>query len=433
MKTNDLQTLTLKSLVGRAQADRDLALNELAAARLAADDFADEAHRALFAAIEGRLREGRQLEAVSLASTVGARCPRQLVVDVVAGAEFLGLEPRARLLRELGQRRRAIRGFDAIRKMLAEGTQPLASAAIEAQRVLAAVSPDDSDVRAVSGDLMAFLDTLERIQRGEAEPVVPTGIEALDTVLGGGLPATLTVVAALPGVGKSALLGAIAGNLSRAGTRVGIMSLEDQRGWVLRRLAAQESALPLFVLGKRRLGQNQMERAGAAVETLHRHADNLVMSDAPGNIASVVARARQMVAEGCRAVLVDHLGEVRLERSDRHDLDIANALSELRGVAKMHGVPVVVACHLKRRDGLGVFTEPTLTDFAFSAAVERMARVALGLFLEEGHRELLNVTVLKQTEGPANFGLQLNVNPSCGLVVDTPATAELKRKMQWDN
>ena len=427
----NLQTLTLKSLIGRGQADRDLALSELAAARITADDFSDEGHRALFVAIETRLKENRQLEAVSLAATA-KRCPREVVIDIFAGSEFLGLEPRARLLHETGMRRRALKTLDAMRSLLADPSHSLAAVAAEVRKAVEGLTADDSDVRDATTDVMAFGDQLERIQRGEAEPVVATGIDALDFALGGGLPATLVIIGALPGVGKSSLLGAIAGNLASAGTRVGVLSLEDQRGWLLRRLAAHRAAVPLFVLGRRKLGEEQRKRSDAALESLYNPAKHLVMSDVPGDIQSVVSRARQMVADGCRAVFVDHLGEVRLERTDRHDLDVANALQELRGVAKLHGVPMVVACHLRRREGLGVFTEPVLTDFANSSAVERMARVALGLSLIEKERDQLVVSVLKQTEGPANLAFRLNVALSCGLVTQTEPSDKLREKMKWE-
>lgn len=427
----DLETLTLKALVGRAQADRELALTELAATHLAPDDFADTKARALFVAIEARLRDGRELEALSLARATAQNCPHGFVADVVTGAEFLGLEPRARLLRENGLRRRAVAGLDAIRALLGNQGHSLASVATEVQRLAAGLVPNESDVRTVESDYLALVDKLESVQLGQREVVAPTGVEVLDFVLGGGLPATLTILAALPGVGKSALLATMAGNMAARGTRVGVLSLEDQRGWLLRRLAAQASAVPLFVLGKKPLGQHQKERIDSAIPELYRHAGNLVMSDMPGDIASVVGRARQMVAEGCRVIFVDHLGEVRLERSDRHDLDIANALSELRGIAKLYGVPVVVACHLKRRDGLTVYRQPTLTDFAFSAAVERMARVAIGLYLDEESKDALNAVVLKQTEGPANLDFQLRLERQYGLVGHTPVPAKLREDYGW--
>ena len=120
-----------------------------------------------------------------------------------------------------------------------------------------------------------------------------------------------------------------------------------------------------------------------------------------------------IVRHGCKALIVDHLGEIRLERSDRHDLDIADALQQLRALAKIYGVPVVVACHLKRRDG-GT-EDPKLSDFAFSAGVERMARVALALTRGAGEDQL-RVHVLKQTSGQSGVAVDLNFHSMAGMV-----------------
>jgi hypothetical protein len=81
-------------------------------------------------------------------------------------------------------------------------------------------------------------------------------------------------------------------------------------------------------------------------------------------------------------------------------------LRELRAIADAHRVPVVVLCHVKRRDGVG--DEPRLTDFAFSADVERTARVALALVKPGEERQ--GVHVLKQTSGRNGVAVWLRFN-----------------------
>ncbi len=279
---------------------------------------------------------------------------------------------------------------------------------------------------------MDLVRQVEANAAGTQEPVLPTGLEALDLVIGG-LQPTLTVIGSLPGVGKSALLAATLGSLTRRKIRVGLLSLEDSADWVVRRLAAQASAVPVPVLAFRRLGSAQLERFGDAIASMYEPLRHLVVDDRHGlTTDEVVSSARQMVAAGCKAIFVDHLGEIRLQRSERHDLDITDALQALRGIAKAYRVPVVVACHLKRREGLDATTEPKLTDFAFSSGIERMARVALGLFRSG---DQMGVKVLKQTQGPANTVLLLNMAKAAGLVLDTPPTEELRRDMRelWGN
>jgi hypothetical protein len=107
---------------------------------------------------------------------------------------------------------------------------------------------------------------------------------------------------------------------------------------------------------------------------------------------------------------------MRLERSDRYDLDIADALAGLRDIAKRHQLPVVVASHVRRRQGLTVDDAPSLTDFANSSAPERMARVALGLSKVSGG---IRCSVLKQTNGPSGAEVGLKLVEHAAMVSNT--------------
>jgi replicative DNA helicase len=162
---------------------------------------------------------------------------------------------------------------------------------------------------------------------------------------------------------------------------------------------------------------------------------NVLVDDRPAlGVDDVIASARSMLVRGAQVLFVDHLGEIRLNRTDRHDLDIIDVLQQLRGLSKLYRVPVVVLCHLRRRDGLTVQSEPALTDFAFSAGIERMARVALGL--SKPAHDTLQVHVLKQTQGISGVNVDLVFDGSSGLVIDSDATdlqQRVRQRYEVDN
>jgi replicative DNA helicase len=394
----------------------------LDASGIQAQDFQDGRLSAVWAVVEAMVRDGRTPDLFA----VEAKCPgapRRLLAELLMSQDMA--PPRERLLavRTAGQRRRISRALDVVRAVVADASRPLSEAIAEAQKALVAMHAPDGQAATLEADLFGLLDQLDEIARGRREPVLPTGIQVLDAVIGG-LQPTLTVIGALPGVGKSALLAAIVRNLAASGSRVGVFSLEDERGWLSRRLVADASGVPLFVLQNRPMGPGQMRRVGAAVEGLHATLRHVAVDDRPAmTSADVVASARAMVTgHGAKALLVDHLGEIRLSRSERHDLDIADALQQLRALAKTYRVPVVVACHLRRREGLTTADDPRLTDFAFSAAVERMSRVALGL--SRPSEGVLRVHVLKQTNGVAGGAVDLRFGGPAGVVANEAADPE---------
>lgn len=420
----DIETAALRALVGEAGLSLQDAARLLDDSGVRAEDFAQPHHRALWAAMEVRIRAGEGLDVVGLCARL-PQVPRKLVADVVVSSELGVADQRLRLVREASLRRQYLEALRTVARVVTDASQPLSQAVAGAQSLLAGWQDESTGLRAMDDSLFALIDDLEAVQLGKRNTTVPTGIEALDAVVGG-LQPTLTMVGALPGVGKSALVAAICRNLAKRGTKVGLVSLEDERGWLTRRLAAQESGIPVFALANRRLTSHEMERIQTAAGALHQYLGNVLCDDrAPLTVADVVATARRMVSQGAKAILVDHLGEVKLERSERHDLDLAEALQQLRNLAKSARIPVVVVSHLRRRDGLNVDTEPRLTDFAFSSGIERMARVALGLWRGEREgRKVLNCTVLKQTQGVSGITVQLELNLNAGVVIHTPATRE---------
>lgn len=431
MANQSIEIHTLKSIVGTASVSVSDAVAVLDETGLAPEDFAETGPRVLFGAIAAALRDGRQPDAVALLAVTRSKVPRELVVDVVTNAALGSARQRIELVREASARRRAGSALNALLQGVQNPGVSLSASLAEAQRVLAAFTEPTGGAKSQEGDLLEFIDVLEQVQLGQREPVLATGIEALDFMIGG-LQRTLTIIGALPGVGKSALLASILRNLTARKVRVGLLSLEDTRRWVTSRLLSEASNVPVFVLGKKPLTDEQKARVDSAAPLVYDSLRYLLTDDtAAMTTAQVVASARRMVAMGCKAILVDHLGEIRLERTDRHDLDIADALQNLRAIAKVYGVPVVVACHLRRRDGLTPETAPRLSDFAFSAAVERMARVALGLYRVKDDSNLLGVSLLKQTEGPAGYEFNLNITKHSGTVAQTLTTRAMESEFHW--
>lgn len=392
---------------------------------LVAADFHLPAHAELWDVTLGLLRQGQPADLLLVeAATKGSKAiqsagGRKFLVPLFVGQrDELSLPGLAQSLRDLALRRRMV---DAARK-LANAAQTLsvdATAALsEGSGALAALTRRGNSVKALAEYLDGISAHMDAVARGEVEPVIPTGIEMLDKAIGG-LQPTLTVIGAQPGVGKSALLASISHNLALRGVKVGVFSMEDEGSWMAWRLLSHQSGIGQSTLRHRRMYPDTAQHIAESIGKLWQPFHNILVDDRSGlSAAEVVMGARDMVLNhGCRAVFVDHLGELRYPngRRDRFDLDVAEGLSDLRSIAKSYGVPVVCAVHLTRKSDDG--PTPKLTSFANSAAIERQARVALGLTRQPGKDELL-VHVLKQTNGRAGMAVQLNFNGPAALVAN---------------
>src|SRR5262249_3057327 len=235
--------------------------------------------------------------------------------------------------------------------------------------------------------------------------VPSTGFRELDAVTGGLLP-TLIIIGAQPGVGKSAFLAGLIRHLAGSGVPLGLFSLEDRASWLVWRLLACETGLSPSVLGSKGLSQEARVGAQQGFEEIRRYGTAVWLDDRPMlSPKDVSATATAMMEKrGARAILVDHLGELRFgnRHGDRYDLDVADGLSLLRNLANAHQVPVVCATQLRRECN----EPPQLTDFANAAAIERMARIAIALTRKPGEQEA-TAWILKNTNGEAGVSCRI--------------------------
>lgn len=429
LANEDAERSWLNALSNAAGVNPRDAVAMLDASKLVAEDFSSAAHADLFRTCADFLSRDVPLELIALeaalapSSAVKAAGGRKWLADTLLMPETFGDGAElASIIRDASLRRTVLarlRDVELLTKIPGSDMSVVLAKGSEAWGELLKQSPH---LGTAEQDIFRLGEQLDAAQRGVRTLVVPTGIAPLDAEVGGMQPGVLTLIGALPGVGKSSLLATILRNVANRGDRIGMFSLEDERGWVARRLLALESGVPVFVLATRPLTQFQRDSVEEAAARVYETLKNVVIDDRPAlSPAEVAQTAREMILRhGCKAILVDHLGEMRFPRSDRFDLDVSEALSVLRDVAKRHNVPVLVASHIRRRQGAGIENEPSLTDFANSSAPERMARVALGL--SKPREGCLRVSVLKQTNGKSGQCVDLALIESAAMVENERTT-----------
>jgi replicative DNA helicase len=424
MGNEDVERAWLNALATVSASEPEAGLKLIEASRVRAEDFSRKALADVYLAASDFLARGVPLELFALeAALVGSAA-----VKAAGGRSFLsallmsppsvtgGAPEHARLIRDASLRRRGVEALRQVAKQLQDPTSTPVEALAAGALAWSGLVNQTPGLSTSEQDVFRLGEMLDAAQSGRRELVIPSGIKALDAEIGGLQPGVLTLIGALPGVGKSALLATIVRNVANAGRAVGLFSLEDERSWVAKRMLSLQSRVPLFLLATTPLTKHQMELTEAAAEAVYKTLSKVIIDDRLAlGPAEVAQTSRDMIVNhGAKVIVVDHLGEMRMARSERYDLDIAEALSAMRDVAKRHNVPVIVASHVKRRQGLGIENEPSLTDFANSSAPERMARVALGL--SKPDKGQLRVSILKQTNGKSGHSIDLAMHESAAMV-----------------
>jgi replicative DNA helicase len=215
----------------------------------------------------------------------------------------------------------------------------------------------------------------DRVLRELRHPVgyIATGIEPLDGLLDGGLRGgEVMVVAARPGIGKSAFALQVILNVASDGVPVGLWSLEMSHEAWLRRGIASIASVDNRSVRRGELGPLEMERAVRVGEEIGR----LPVLPAIGETTpdNFTAEARAMVkARGAQLLVIDYL---QLMQAPPGAFSRENEVAQLSRAIKLTATELDVAVLLiaqLNRDAED--KQPTLANLRESGSIEQDADV----------------------------------------------------------
>lgn len=233
-----------------------------------------------------------------------------------------------------------------------------------------ASTPGRCSVKSARDSLLDFMTFRAEVQQGKQQ-AIRTGFPSLDRILGGFAQGGFYVMAARPGVGKSALGIALADMMARD-RRVLYVSLEMTEAELnARRVAAVSDITCTF--GKLLFGKTTEEQDAAIANACGKlYAHKLQISAVSTlTVPELELQARNVGAE---VVIVDYLGLLSAEDKRLSEYDRVTQISgDLKRLAKRLGCVVLALCQLNRESvsAPGQDTRPRLSQLRSSGAIEQ--------------------------------------------------------------
>lgn len=262
---------------------------------------------------------------------------------------------------------------------------------------------------AIRTEMRAIVEDIDRIHRAGGVAGVTSGLGVLDDLVGG-IPYRLpTILAARPGMGKSALALHIAKAAATAGEAVIVYTYEDGEPDYARRAMASESGVEPRLIRSRKLQRSDL---AALVEK----SSNIARLDAFERIEIVRAHgmsAREIVRHArasrskndVKLIIVDYLQRMpKLNWQQKKHEAIGDNLQILADFVGADDLAGLFLSQINRtgKDG------PTLEDLKGSGDIEEIGKLIIALHdPDEGNR--LDVKILKNSFGPpASFFLHFD-------------------------
>ncbi|QEL18338.1 replicative DNA helicase [Limnoglobus roseus] len=204
---------------------------------------------------------------------------------------------------------------------------------------------------------------------------VATGYADLDEFLGGLRPGTLTIVAARPSVGKTALTAGLLLNAAAAGTSGLLVSLEMSREEIAERFLAMVSNVSLSrISGTDKLNPSELGKVCSV--KVGWNGGRVWIDDRPGQTAARIASTtrRAVRRHNVGPIVIDYLQLVHAEnaRDPRH-LQVGMVATRLKELARTARVPVVALAQLNREIENRTDGKPKLSDLRDSGQIEQDA------------------------------------------------------------
>lgn len=393
---------------------------------LHAEDFYLEAHKEIFQAMVDLFKASEPVDM----RTIVTQLRKTGKIELVGGAYYIAelaskvssaanIEYHARIVAEMSMKRRLIIMASEIHHGAYEDTTDVFEMLDQVQAKLDDVAglyirtkPRHSR-QVYDESIQHILDA--RNMKGLVG--VPSGCEKLDRLIGGWRQPDLIIVAARPGMGKTAFAGGVALNASiRFKKPVAIFSLEMSGKQLMDRMLSSEAEIELDRIIKgpmtdfeiRALGEKTIGLANAPI----------YIDDTPAlSILELRAKCRRLKAESnIELIIVDYLQLMRGEDTGNREQEIASISRALKGIAKELGLPVMALSQLSRGvEGRGGDKRPQLSDLRESGSIEQDADIVIFLYRAEYYK-IMTYEDGSPTQGVMEVIIAKHRNGACDTV-----------------
>lgn len=399
-----------KSILGAILIDKD-AIVDIAVV-LRSEMFYNENNGSIYDAMVGLYENRDPIDVLTVADWL----KKEKLLDRVGGKSYLSelsnevpvashVNKYAQIVRETYIKRMLISAGASMGEMGFDEGKPLNEILDKAEQQVYSLSQTNvrrsfipiKDALAESFDR---LDSLQNSQDGLRG--VPTGFSDLDRMLAGMQDSNLLILAARPGIGKTALATNIAQFVAvERKMPVGYFALEMSNLEMVDRMLVSQANIDAWKLKTGNLKDDDFARLSEGMGVLAE--SPLYIDDTPGqSILEIRTKARRLHSQvGVKLLIVDYLQLCVGDKSYESRVQEVGAISQgLKNLARELKIPVLALSQLNRGVESRTDKTPMLADLRESGSIEQDADVVMFMYRnDENNLENLKLAIAKHRNG----------------------------------
>ncbi len=363
------------------------------------ESFYKEAHQKIYNAIVNLFSESQPIDLLTVTSQLRASGDLLLaggpgyITDLTAKVNSAAnIEAHARIISEASIKRELISVSSEILRDAFEDTTDVFQLLDRTEQALFRVSESNIrknyvDMRSLMNQAISELEIKKNQKDGLTG--VPSGFSALDRLTSGWQPTELMILAARPGMGKTAF---VVSSLRNAAVDfnmpVAIFSLEMSAVQLVNRLISAEAEIDSEKIRKGTLMPHEWQQLHSRINKLANAP--IFIDDTPAlSVLELRAKCRRLKAQhDIKMVVIDYLQLMTADSAGKgggnREQEIAMISRSLKNLAKELDVPVIALSQLSRAvETRGGEKKPQLSDLRESGSIEQDADMVLFLYRPE--------------------------------------------------
>ncbi|MCF0115571.1 MAG: replicative DNA helicase [Erysipelotrichaceae bacterium] len=422
-----------KQMPNAAEAEQSLLGNMLlypSASRIAVEsglmeeDFYLDTHRRIFSALQELYNTGKPIDITTatakledrqqLALSGGIDYLMQLSDAAVASANT---KMYTEIIKDKARLRKVIDTAQKIADSGFEAIEDLDAYMDEAERSIinAARNRNSSEFRNTADVINIVIENIHKNAENKSDVTgVRTGYHDLDQVTHGLQRSDLIIMAARPGLGKTAVAINLAMNVAliNRDQAVAIFSLEMPAEQLIMRLLSAKSHVKADVLKTGNLTSTEWGQLSEAATELK--AAKLFIDDTPGlKTSDIFASCRKLASEhGIACVMIDYIQLLSAsgKPSENRQQEVSEISRNLKALARELNVPVIALSQLSRTVEQRTDKHPMLSDLRESGALEQDADIVIMLYRDAYYNEEARVKAQEQGTEPIELNIAKHRN-----------------------
>ena len=232
----------------------------------------------------------------------------------------------------------------------------------------------------------------------------PSGFHELDKITSGWQKSDMIVIAARPGMGKTALVLSMARNTAvDYNMGVAVFSLEMSAVQLVKRLIAGEARIDSEKLRKGNLAEHEFQQLHSRITALSA-APIFIDDTAAISIFDFRAKCRRLKAQhDIQLVIIDYLQLMTAKDgkgSGNREQEISTISRSIKEIAKELNIPIIALAQLSRSvEQRGCDKKPILSDLRESGAIEQDADIVSFIYRPDYYG------IVKDDDGNSNNGI----------------------------